>query len=46
VSDLFNEGEMLELDVDKGLVRNLSTGKSLQGNPYPPQLLEILEGAA
>ncbi|MFC1940508.1 3-isopropylmalate dehydratase [Chloroflexota bacterium] len=44
VSEIFNEGDELELDVHNGLVRNVTTGQSIQGKPYPPQLLEILEG--
>ncbi|MFC1918791.1 3-isopropylmalate dehydratase [Chloroflexota bacterium] len=44
VSEIFNEGDELELDIHKGLVKNLTTGQSAQGKPYPPQLLEILEG--
>ena len=44
VSEIFDEGNELELDVHKGLVKNLTTGQSIQGKPYPPQLLEILEG--
>jgi 3-isopropylmalate/(R)-2-methylmalate dehydratase small subunit len=43
VSQLFQEGDELELDVHSGLVRNLTSGRSLQGKPYPPQLFEILE---
>ena len=43
VSDIFNEGDELELDLNKGLVTNLTTGQSIKGKPYPPQLLEILE---
>ncbi len=43
VSGIFNEGEEMELDVHNGLVTNLTTGLSIQGKPYPPQLLEILE---
>ncbi|MFC2041454.1 3-isopropylmalate dehydratase [Chloroflexota bacterium] len=44
VSEIFNEGDELELDVHNGLVRNVTTGQGIQGKPYPPQLLEILEG--
>ena len=44
VSKIFNEGDKLELDVQKGLVKNLTTGQSIQGESHPPQLLEILEG--
>jgi len=43
VSELFNEGDELELDVLKGVVKNLTTGKSLTGRPYPQGLLEILQ---
>jgi 3-isopropylmalate dehydratase small subunit len=44
VSQIFAEGDELELNIRSGLVKNLTSGKSLQGNPYPRQLLEILEG--
>jgi 3-isopropylmalate/(R)-2-methylmalate dehydratase small subunit len=43
VSRIFNEGDEMELDVHRGLVTNLTTGKSIQGKPYPPQLLEFLD---
>ncbi|MDI7261570.1 MAG: 3-isopropylmalate dehydratase [Thermodesulfobacteriota bacterium] len=43
VSEIFDEGNELELDIHKGLVKNLTTGKIIQGKPYPQQLLEILE---
>jgi aconitase B len=43
VSEIFNEGDELALDVYEGLVKNLTTGQSIQGKVYPPQLLEILE---
>ena len=43
VSKLFSEGDELALDLHTGLVKNLTTGQSMQGKPYPPQLLEILE---
>ena len=43
VSDIFNEGDELALDVHKGLIKNLTTGQTIQSNPYPPKLLEILE---
>jgi len=42
VSDMFDEGNELELDVQRGIVRNLTTGRTIEGNPYPPPLLEIL----
>lgn len=43
VSQIFNEGDELSLDVCNGLVKNITTGRSIQGKPYPPQFLEILE---
>ena len=44
VSAIFDEGDEIELDIYKGLVTNLTNGQSIQGKPYPPQLLEILQG--
>jgi 3-isopropylmalate/(R)-2-methylmalate dehydratase small subunit len=43
VSDLFEEGQTAEVDFDRGTVRNLSTGKSLECRTIPPQLLKIVE---
>lgn len=43
VSRLFAEGDELELDARRGRIRNLTSGRSLLGNPYPPQLFEIIE---
>ena len=43
ISSMFKEGDELELDVSNGLVKNLTTGRSAQGKPYPPQLFELLE---
>ena len=43
VSRLFREGDELELNILTGEVRNATTGESLQGQAYPPELLEILE---
>jgi 3-isopropylmalate/(R)-2-methylmalate dehydratase small subunit len=36
-------GDELEIDVDTGLVKNLSTGVELQGTSIPPQLKEQFE---
>ena len=44
VSAIFNEGDQLELDVSTGLIKNLTSGQSIQGKAYPPHLLELLEG--
>jgi 3-isopropylmalate/(R)-2-methylmalate dehydratase small subunit len=43
VSKIFNEGDELSLDVRQGLIKNITTGQSIQGKPYPLQFLEILE---
>jgi 3-isopropylmalate/(R)-2-methylmalate dehydratase small subunit len=43
VSQIFNERDELELDVYQGIVKNLTTGQSVHGKPYPPELFEILE---
>lgn len=43
VSELFEEGDRLEVNILTGEVKNLSSGKSLLAAPYPPELLEILE---
>lgn len=42
VSTIFDEGDEIELDVNKGEVRNLTSGKSIKGKPYSPELMEIL----
>ena len=43
VSELFKEGDRIELDLSKGEVRNLTTGKRMMGNPMPEFLLTLLE---
>lgn len=43
VSKMFEEGQEIELDIYNGLVKNVTTGETLQGKLYPPQLLEMLE---
>ncbi len=43
VSEIFNEGDEIELNTKTGEVKNLSTGKSLQGKAYPDELLDILD---
>ncbi len=42
VSDLFAEGDRLELDFERSVVKNLTTGKELQGPPLVPELIEIV----
>jgi 3-isopropylmalate/(R)-2-methylmalate dehydratase small subunit len=43
VSDLFKEGEELELDFENSQVRNRTTGKTLQGPALVPELIEIVK---
>lgn len=43
VSDAFEEGDELELDLKSARVRNVSKETGLQGQAYAPEMLEILE---
>jgi 3-isopropylmalate/(R)-2-methylmalate dehydratase small subunit len=43
VSDLFQEGEQLELDFEKARVKNLTTGKELRGPALPDDLIQIVK---
>lgn len=42
VTDAFQEGEELELELENGKVRNITTGAELEGEKLPEQLLSIL----
>jgi 3-isopropylmalate/(R)-2-methylmalate dehydratase small subunit len=35
-------GQTLEVDLEKGMVTNVDTGKTYQAEPYPPFLLNII----
>ncbi len=43
IHDLVETGHRLRVDLRGGLVENLTTGKSLRGNPPPEFLLEMLQ---
>ena len=43
VSQSFEEGEMLESDMESALVKNLNRKIQLQGNPLPKEMLEVLQ---
>jgi 3-isopropylmalate/(R)-2-methylmalate dehydratase small subunit len=43
VHDAFEEGDELELDLATARVRNLTRYVDLQGQPYTPEMLTILE---
>lgn len=36
------EGDQVEVDLDHGLIRNLTTGKSYQAAPFPPFMQELI----
>jgi 3-isopropylmalate/(R)-2-methylmalate dehydratase small subunit len=36
-------GQQIEVDLDTGAVRNLTTGKSYQAKPYPPFMMELMK---
>ena len=38
----FEEGDFLELDLEEARVRNLNRNITLQGNPLPQEMLEVL----
>lgn len=42
ILDAFDEGDMAEVDAVTGVVRNLTSGVSLTGNPLPPAIQEIV----
>ena len=42
VSDAFDEGDVLELELEGALVMNTTTGKTLQGEPLSPDMLAII----
>jgi 3-isopropylmalate/(R)-2-methylmalate dehydratase small subunit len=41
-ADRISEGDLLEVDLAKGVVRNISKGESYAVKPFPPQLRVIL----
>jgi 3-isopropylmalate/(R)-2-methylmalate dehydratase small subunit len=43
ISDLAETGDRLRVDIERGVVVNLTSGKSLVGNPPPDFLLEIVQ---
>jgi len=43
IEEIFEEGDVAEVDFDAATVRNATRGKSLTGRPTPPQLLELMK---
>jgi 3-isopropylmalate/(R)-2-methylmalate dehydratase small subunit len=42
ILDYVNQGDILEVNFETGLIRNLNTGKQVTGKPMPPFLLEMI----
>ncbi|MCM8786043.1 MAG: 3-isopropylmalate dehydratase small subunit [Candidatus Omnitrophica bacterium] len=42
-TDEINEGDIIEVDFTKGLIKNLSTGENYQFKKYPPFLQKIVQ---
>jgi 3-isopropylmalate/(R)-2-methylmalate dehydratase small subunit len=43
ISDIFNEGDLLELDFEQARVKNLTTDNEVKGMPLVPDLINILK---
>ena len=43
VTDLFTEGDEAEIDLDAGVVRNLTTGEELEAEPLPAAIQDIFD---
>lgn len=41
--DDVEQGHQLEIDLEKGQIRNLTAGSVYQAEPYPPFMMEIIE---
>lgn len=42
ILDAFDEGDIAEVDAVSGVVRNLTSGVNITGNPLPPAIQEIV----
>ncbi len=42
-SEKIKEGEEIEIDADKGMIRNLATGEEYKANPIPPFMQELID---
>ena len=42
-AEKIKEGDQLEIDLDKGEIKDLTSGDTFQVNPFPPFLQEIIE---
>jgi 3-isopropylmalate/(R)-2-methylmalate dehydratase small subunit len=46
ISSFVSEGDTLEIDMEKGIIHNISTGGKTQFNPPPPLICELLASGA
>ena len=44
ILDIFDEGDIAEVDVVAGTVRNIAQNKTIDGQPLPAALQEIVDG--
>ncbi|MEK7377121.1 MAG: 3-isopropylmalate dehydratase small subunit [Candidatus Margulisiibacteriota bacterium] len=42
-TDEINEGDALDIELEKGIVKDTTTGKTYQAEPFPPFMKEIIE---
>ncbi len=43
LSDETNKGDKLDLDLDKGIIKNLTTGREYTFAPYPKEIQELVK---
>ena len=43
ISEIFEEGDLLQLDFENAYVKNLSTGRELNGQPLALDLINIIQ---
>jgi len=41
-SDEINEGDLVKIDLDKGIIHNIDTGKEYKFAPIPPFMQELI----
>ena len=41
-SEAIGEGQEIEIDADKGIIKNLATGEEYRANPIPPFMQELI----
>ncbi|MBI3592885.1 MAG: 3-isopropylmalate dehydratase small subunit, partial [Nitrospirae bacterium] len=41
-SEKIKEGDVVEIDADKGIIKNITTGEEYTANPIPPFMQELI----